>query len=1182
MLSPRRTPSSRAASPSSGGASAATPAWVRRARRRLAGPTRGLTAVATLLAVCGAATPPPAHAKGPRARAPKPPPSVRAPQRLTAGESDQFLGVADPAGTTLYFISNQNATAQVFRQRLPSGTPERLFTDAADVSWPRPSPDGSKLLYISTRDDATGDACVRNADGTGRRCLTDATSAESQAFWFPNGDVGVVTRQGLHGDLRVRRLTGKGRGPYLVSESVGSPDVSPDGRWLVWVPVRRGSRNVGVSFAMTLGRGLRVKALTRPGAQPTALHFNLPGATGFPAFSRDGRYLYFAQHLSDTNGDGRIDGDDHSVLFRARFNPRAHPPVDPDSAEQLTSADWNCQYPAPGRRQLVATCAQGGSLDVYGLPLDGAVPAQWGEAKLKEALDAARDPWARLLLLDHLRRRARSPQLRIARLRAMAEQHLRLDELSSTAWYARQAAQRPGASAQVRAWAAVTQVLVAHRRDETRLNRGELNDRFVAEQRVLLRKLKAAQQGGGRDVRALATAIRAEILDVLGHEGAALRLLKQLRLSRVRDVVILATLAERVPDRLAALGDRSAGLATLRVLADHKRLSDSARLAMAERFVELLLRGRDASERAADVATWRKGLDPDSHLAFRLDLEALLLKLTPATQESVRAAVFKLYRHSRELPRRRALVSATVRRAAAADNAYLLYQFANSWVSWMSRDHAERTRAVDLYRQVVLERAYISWAQRKHGDARGSFWGVTLQTDDLEAFVGFYETRVREGKRDALTLLARRYRRTPNHPALAFMRAYHQAWTLATVRDPERRAKTVASASASLQIAAAAWPQSAQVHHLQGYLAHQRLLAGGARGEAIGAHAHYLMALDLARGNPRVEASVLHALGMLQAAVGNHHIALDYLRRRARLPFLQPVQRLSLRIAEARSLAHVGRLKQAASVAQAAVAFVDETPPLERFLPMVLDRAVLWSWAAGDAAKATQLAKRLTALPAQRGGQARTWLVTAAARLAAGDAKGALVALAAFDRRVDASPQPAPRAGGVIRFTAADLKALADGLRAQALALSGAPTDALRALARRRAALMSRAEGGDDNAWRLVASCDYHSAALHRLAGAHGPAETALVRGLAAARTFAKRTGTESPDVRLALLLAWTRLAVRGQVQRQPALVRDAVAVYRSLGHHGHPSTVRVRAELGLHLTRLDLTRPGPATPGGP
>lgn len=71
--------------------------------------------------------------------------------------------------------------------------------------------------------------------------------------------------------------------------------------------------------------------------------------------------MYFAQFSNDTNADSRIDGNDNGVLFRipATRITDANAVILP---EQLTTAEQNCNYPAPGRDYLYMTCAFEGTL----------------------------------------------------------------------------------------------------------------------------------------------------------------------------------------------------------------------------------------------------------------------------------------------------------------------------------------------------------------------------------------------------------------------------------------------------------------------------------------------------------------------------------------------------------------------------------------------------------------------------------------------------------------------------------------------------------------------------------------------------------------------------------------------------------------------------------------------------
>jgi hypothetical protein len=1105
--------------------------------------------------------------------------------RLTAGASDQFLGALSPDGITLYYVSNRNATTQVFSQKTYGGVAGLLFDDGADVSFPRPSPDGKTLLYISTRDDATGDACVRDLQTGESHCLTGPDSADLQAFWFPGGQsVGVVRRTGLHADLELVRIDiASGRKQSLLQRNLSTPAVSPDGKWLVFVPLERASQDVGVSFSMRLGKGL---ALARTDGKPVGeVRFDLPGVTGFPAFAHDGRYLYFAQHLSDTNFDGRIDGDDNAVVFRVPFAPDADPPIDPAATEQLTSALWNCQYPAPGRDRLVVTCHADGSLDLYSLPPDGALASGLPADKLLEALEAARDPWQRLLVLGRLARGASGTQ-KVERLREMTWLHLANGEHASAEYYAAMAGRLAAGDAKVTGWAAVVAELVAHRREERLLNRGQLHDGFVMDQRNRLTRLEKLAQGAPAAVQALSLLAQVEVLDVIGDEGEALRRLAQFDARRVDEPFALRLFGDRGVALLREHGETDKELDALAALATRPSFDDAERLQYADRFVAVLLRGVAKSDQQKRLDAWRGRFDAEGELAFRLELEAQLLQLTPGKDEEVRAAVFALYRQNKSFARRKALVAATLRRAATMSSALLMYEFSNSWVSWLAREHAAREDAVDLFRTVVLERAYLSESQGKIDDARGNFFGVTLQTDDLEAHIGFIELRLREGKDDVAEFYRKRFEKTPDAPVPRFARAWLAARTLTTIPDADVRRQAIAAVEADLAPVGGAFVQQAAWYAFLGYLAHQRLLTGD-RSAALPANENYLMALDLARDRPRQAASVLQALGQLQAAVGNHWLALDFFDRRDRLPYLRPASELTARLARARSLYQVGRHSESAADADLALGLLDKYVELKRFRDLVTDRAALLHYAAGHFDKAYALAT-LAAEGVEPGtnqlaNRLRSRLLQAAAAQAAGQADQALQAVTAArkdlaqvtDEALKTSLRPWERPARIDRD---DVLLVLLGIEASALEQNGQLAEARVALLARRDLLAGRMDDSEDDESLplLLAEVEERLADVARKQAQPEVAIRHLEAGLVAVARFTKLTGTVAPPLRLRLLFAYAEATLYGKVPASLLhrdLKADLTAVHRELAARGNPLKAPERFLLATYLTLLDTRK---------
>jgi tetratricopeptide (TPR) repeat protein len=1186
-------------------------------------PRRPLLALAVVLVSCLGSwlAPTPARAD----RNPPLDSAVAEPVRLTAGGSNQWMGVLDPSGQALYFVSDRNATAEIFVQKPVDSGPRLLFESNADVSWPLPSPDGKHLAFISSQADATGDLCVLALGPAEQRCFTGLRTAEMQPVWLAGGrGLGVLMRSEMHADYQLQRFgldggAGASNGTLVLKRNMLGLAVSPDDRWLAYVPLARTQKQVGISFANTSEEGLAFARLDRPDAEPIRFQPDLPGLTEFPAFSADGRWLYFAQYLNDTNADRVIDGNDHSVLFRVPFDPdSARAPIAPGARpEQLTSAQWNCRYPAPARDRLIVTCAHQGSLDVYALPLTGAVPASWDAARLRGEIHAARDHFTKLLLLSRLSGLVTRPAERVETLRHIVWLHLELREHEATAFYAEQIRRSPGQADAV-AWAEIMLELAQHRRADVALTHGQLSDRYLAGERERIARLEAylgqppatpAKPGAtpttpgkpatpGPDIEALAQLVLGEVHDDIGHKDEAERRFAAIEPGRIGDPLVLEVYAQRARGIHGLRDDRPALLEVYRALAAHPSFATLDRLRFAEAFVEELLRGVPEPERAGRVAAWVDQLPADSELALMIQVAGWLLQIAPERQEEVRAGIFELYKGNKDPDRRRALVLATVRTASRQGNEYLQYQFATSWASWLRRSAPERKYAESLYRQVVLERAYTELAQGKVAEARASFYATTLQATSLEGHIGFIEARLREGRRDVEATYAQRFAKTPGSPEYAFVQAYLLARALPATADLTAHERAATRALDLLRSASLTWPRSMEIQHVWGTVLHQRALRTGKKQFAIDAHSHYMLALDLAAGNVRFRAALLQQLGLLQASLGNHRIALQHLADRDRLPHVQPESELNLRMAMARSYFHVAMYPEAVAAAQQALALTESALGLARFRPLVLDRLALYNQAAGGHVRAFELYETLlsmsepeattdatgdapdrdsaelnrikmhlgavaAALGAERHAEALEHITTVEKLLASSKRLGAARA------RIDIG-RPATR------FDRTDYEILIAGLRAQAhRGLNDLPA-ATRAM-ERRLALLGRRHGQietDDDLLEMARAA-YHLGEYAFRAGDHERARRHFEDGLRRSARFNRNTGSGVNEVGLRLIQAYAELHIYGGAALstyQLDLHKELRAAYEFICKHPSPGWDPERYLFSLYLTMLSLS----------
>jgi hypothetical protein len=107
-----------------------------------------------------------------------------------------------------------------------TGTAERLTDSPGDDRAPVYSPDGSQILFDSTRDGNT-EIYVMDADGGNQRRLTDDPSEDWGATWSPDGLVAFNSFRGGQFDIWVMRADGGGVRRVTVGDLPGDSRVTP-------------------------------------------------------------------------------------------------------------------------------------------------------------------------------------------------------------------------------------------------------------------------------------------------------------------------------------------------------------------------------------------------------------------------------------------------------------------------------------------------------------------------------------------------------------------------------------------------------------------------------------------------------------------------------------------------------------------------------------------------------------------------------------------------------------------------------------------------------------------------------------------------------------------------------------------------------------------------------------------
>ncbi len=1066
---------------------------------------------------------------------------VRRLTRLTVGVGDQFLGQLEPDGKSLIFVSNRLVATEIYRQDIEQGRERLLFDEGADVTWPRISPDGKQLLYISFRERASGQLCVRDLPSAeGRRCLADEASA-LQAEWLDATHLAVVVRPSIEGDLRLMRVTLGSKeltsAPY-VDRNLTGPAFSPDARWVVYVPTERASANVGPGFAARPASRLEALRLDERGAQPVNLDLALPGMTGQPVFSRDGQWLYVVQFFTDSNGDGAIDATDRGVLFRVPF-----PSTQADAAaiaagalpEQLTSERWSCQYPAPGVTSLVTTCQRGQSLDVYQLPLDGQVPADWSGERIKAELELAGSKADRLLLYHQRLQREPRPRARRMVMMRLAQLHLGFENYEAAAFYAdhmRELDKEPGTEG----LADPLVTLIAHRRAVKARERGRMSDDEREAAKARLAAVSKPPQSPATNV--LQHVVKSELAEAGGDFALARTELEAARAAIAAAArtprAVLEAYFERADGLYRVLDERDALVEVGRELSKNAAFQPDDQLDFARAAVRALMRGRPIAEADAAAAKALEAEPPDSEYAFALELGRRINAINeerPA--HALRDALVALYKQQTRHGRKLAVVQDGVERAALLGADGLLERLASEYIEDVPHGTQEERRALRLYRRALLGRAYRRLGREKRDEARADFDAVTKRTGSLEAAIEAMNVRIHAGMTpEAAAAEIKTDVKDKVVPLEHFVKAYALARKLPKLEGDEH----TTTAKAAREELRSVWPLlkgQREAQALYGAIHHENFLHTGDRAAAERASRHYLVALELAgANNPRYEAMLHGALGLLHTQVGNFYLALAELEARDKLPYVDNGAGLAVSLARARALLHVGRDADAVKAADAALAMVKAKPRLEKFLPLVNDRAGLCNLAAGNFERALELyEKNLPVVEASARDAAgnRNRLVLrvarAAAALGAKKPEAALEELKRADLELATAPAPWPH--HTPESTLRGYRLITAGLRANAELQLQRPQQAQASLELRRRLFAEKiVEGGNDADYKALALAELQLAENAVALGDQAAAARWLGEALQHADQFVGKTNAEVDVSQLDVLMFAAQLDV--------------------------------------------------------
>jgi Tol biopolymer transport system component len=154
------------------------------------------------------------------------------------GRSDEMWPRFSPDGTRIAYVSNRDGNFNLYVMEADGGSVVQLTDDPAwdsNISW---SPDGEWIAFASART-GDGDIYTVRVDGSGLTRLTDAPEYEASPSWSPDGRQIIFTRRleiGTEWSFAPFIMNADGSGQRnLIAPFWDADGAMVDGRW-VWSP----------------------------------------------------------------------------------------------------------------------------------------------------------------------------------------------------------------------------------------------------------------------------------------------------------------------------------------------------------------------------------------------------------------------------------------------------------------------------------------------------------------------------------------------------------------------------------------------------------------------------------------------------------------------------------------------------------------------------------------------------------------------------------------------------------------------------------------------------------------------------------------------------------------------------------------------------------------------------------
>lgn len=308
-------------------------------------------------------------------------PENEKPFPLTVQRGNNLYNSTTADGRYLFYTTGQKGNYDIWFRDLKSSITVPVTEHPAPEFKPAISPDGKKLVFVSEQYDSSGDLVLLEMDPNlwaekilqGKRFLNsdfiiltnpdfdepgkkDSFTDTDPSFSPDNRHLVFSSDRLTPGIQNLIVLDTDGKQPMrLLTQNGGaSPEWSADGNSIVYLSYQEGS--TGDIYLLDLSSG-KNERLTKD----SYLNFS-------PSLSNDKRYLYYTSIRNDSNGNGRLDERDNSLIVRKDLKT--------GGVRQLTGGNdslFDSKFSSFNGGSVLFTAAYYNTLNIYFIPASGSV-----------------------------------------------------------------------------------------------------------------------------------------------------------------------------------------------------------------------------------------------------------------------------------------------------------------------------------------------------------------------------------------------------------------------------------------------------------------------------------------------------------------------------------------------------------------------------------------------------------------------------------------------------------------------------------------------------------------------------------------------------------------------------------------------------------------------------------------